>query len=163
LGSFLDAKFVADFLQQVDWIVENKIILKHFYPGQRVDSNIRLWCFVGEVLPEANSLLSRLDSNVCIESFIYSCLLLSSDKWLVVQPYTVKRILEKELKCGQPLKLVSELRKTEISVQQSLNYDSKISSLTQEEIDDFFSENNKVQTGFDADEDEITYVGPYFE
>lgn len=147
LSSVLDAKLLSNFLCQADWIVENMEILNHFYSGQGFNGNVRLWCLVEEVLPEASALLKHLDSALRLEVFSYCCLDLSGEKWLVIQ-----RVRE-------------EAGNKRQETREKINHVSRLMpqapDITQEEIDDFFSNDENIQTDFDADIDEVTYVGPY--
>lgn len=172
LGSILDVKGLSNLFLQADWMTANLDVLRHIYPDRILDNDIRLWYLAGKILPEAESLLKRFDSSTPLELFTYDCVGFSSERWLVIQPYSVERLSvkpEKELVDGQPLTLMSELQKAKAPKQEEINHGLANSILTQEEIDDFLSEDGQVQTGakVDAgavagDEDEITYVGPYF-
>lgn len=127
LGSILDIKGISNLFLQADWMTANLDVLRHIYPDRILDNNIRLWYLAGKILPEAESLLKRFDRDTPLELFTYDCVGFSSERWLVIQPYLVKReslIVDR----GSWIDNTAN------------NQRFTINELTQEEIDDFLTE-----------------------
>jgi len=164
IDQVLSTQLISRTLCQADWIRGNQEIMEHFYFVNRRQTNDsrstihdprstihdqRIWCLAGKILPEAESLLNYLDKNIQLEVFTFDCLVLSGEQWLVVRPFSLDR--------------ESYIVNRNIGLLTTNDQRLTNNDLTKEEIDDFFSEDESVQIDLNADEDEITYVGPYFE
>lgn len=162
-SSILDVKGLSNLFLQSDWMTENLDVLKHIYPDRILDNSIRLWHLSGKILPEAKSLLKRLNNNTLLELFTYDCVGFSSERWLIIQPYLVNResylaIHQRDTEGNTKYPFLQSSGQARYE-QRDTRY-----KLTQEEIDDFLSDDGYLQENAEAvdEEDEITYVGTYF-
>ena len=136
IGLELDAQVLSKLFMQADWIAKNAKTLNHFYEGQVGKSQARLMCLVSGVLPEATSLLKRLDEEARPEIFTYDCLDLAGERWLILRPFVFLR--------NKIVKRSSAAH----------NARSLTSIITPEEIDDFFA--GDAISEIEAEEEEVT-------
>ena len=91
IGLLLDAQALSKFFVQADWIAQNSETLNHFYESPVGETGARLMCLVSSVLPEALSLLKRLDDGARPEVFTYDCLDRDGERWLILRPFVFPR------------------------------------------------------------------------